>query len=234
MKKPTWLSAVLLVAGVLGLLVPTLTAGERQDVMLTYGDSQQLPTTVILPDGYASNVKYPVVLAFPPGPGTQGMVEAFLSNYWIQEGNRRGYILVSPAVLGPRLESVGRGVVEAVFAWMDENLSYDPARVTLAGQSNGGLGAFHVARIAPEKFNSIVVMPGGYGSAGDLGQLQGKPVLLAVGELDTRWVQLSHHTRDLLVLAGAQPRVDIIPGAGHVFPYPTGQLYDWIEEQHLK
>ena len=84
----------------------------------------------------------------------------------------------------------------------------------------------------PERFGSIIVMPGGYGSAGDLAQLEGKPVLLAVGERDTGWVQLSHRTRDLLVLADAQPRFDIIPGAGHVFPYPPNELYDWIEEQH--
>ena len=75
-------------------------------------------------------------------------------------------------------------------------------------------------------------MPGGYGSSGDLSQLTGKPVLLAVGESDTRWVQLAHHTRDLLVLASAEPRLDIVPGAGHVFPYRSDTLFDWIEQSH--
>lgn len=232
MRKHTLPAVALFVAVALGLFLPNLVAGERQSVTLTYGNGETLLTTVILPTGYASNVRCPVVLALPPGSGTPGMVDAFLSNYWIEEGDRRGFILVSPAILGPSLERVGRDVVEALFAWMDDNVSYDPDRVTLAGQSNGGLGAFHVARMMPERFGSIIVMPGGYGSAGDLAQLEGKPVLLAVGERDTGWVQLSHRTRDLLVLADAQPRLDIIPGAGHVFPYPPNELYDWIEEQH--
>ena len=164
MRKPTLLAIALFVALAPGLFVPNLVAGERQSVTLTYGNGETLLTTVILPTGYRSNVRYPVVLALPPGPGTQGMVDAFLSNYWIEEGDRRGFILVSPAILGPNLERVGRDVLEALFAWMEDNVSYDPDRVTLAGQSNGGLGAFHVARMMPGRFGSIIVMPGGYGS----------------------------------------------------------------------
>jgi dienelactone hydrolase len=160
------------------------------------------------------------------------MVDAFLRNYWLDEADLRGYILLSPAVFGPGLESGGRDVLDAVFGWADENISYDPERVVLAGQSNGGLGAFHVARVAPERFTAVVGMPGGYGSAGDLAQLAGKPVLLAVGERDTQWVQLANYTRDLLVLAGAEPRLDVIPGADHVFPYDPTTLFDWIERSY--
>ena len=209
-----------------------MTAGERRDVTLNYGAGQSLSLTVVLPVGYMPDIAYPLVFALPPGPGTPDMVNAFLGNYWLEQADRRGYILVSPAVLGPSLEDSAREVVDAVFDWVGENLSYDAARVTLAGQSNGGIGAFHVARAEPDRFGSIVVMPGGYGAPGDLAQLGGKPVLLAVGERDARWVVLTHRTRDLLVLAGAQPRVDVIPGAGHVFPYPANTLFDWIELSH--
>ncbi len=209
-----------------------MAAGERRSVTLNYGAGQSLALTVVLPVGYASEAEYPLVFALPPGPGTQDMVNAFLGNYWLDEADRRGYILVSPAVLGSSLESSASDVVDAVFDWVGDNLSYDAARVTLAGQSNGGIGAFHVARAEPNRFGSIVVMPGGYGAPGDLAQLGGKPVLLAVGERDTRWVTLTHRTRDLLVLAGAQPRIDIIPGAGHVFPYSPDTLFDWIELSH--
>ena len=45
-------------------------------------------------------------------------------------------------------------------------------------------------------------------------------------------IVMTNRTRDLLVLAGAEPRVDVIPGAGHVFPYPTDTLFDWIEGAH--
>jgi len=221
----------LLAAVAVGLGAPDGAAAERRQVTLRAG-GDSISLTVVLPDAYQDGGAHPVVLALPPGAGTRAMVDSILAAYWIEEGNRRGYVLVSPAVPGPDLESSGRGVLDSLFAWMDENLSYDPARVTLAGQSNGGLGAFYLARMAPERFSSIVVMPGGYGGRGDLDSMSGKPVLLLVGERDTGWVQLSEHTRDLLSLANARPRLQIIPGAGHVFPYPQTALYDWIEQYH--
>jgi pimeloyl-ACP methyl ester carboxylesterase len=117
---------------------------------------------------------------------------------------------------------------------MDRNVSYDPERMALVGQSNGGLGAFHVARVRPDWFTTMVVMPGGYGGRGELDMLEGMPVLLAVGEQDAGWVQLTHNTRDLLRLAGAEPTVSIVPGAGHVFPYDPEKLFDWIQASFLE
>ncbi len=232
MKNVSLLAVTLAVMVVLGVWVNSVEAGERRTVTLSYGGGENLSLTVVLPLGYTPDTEYPLVFALPPGPGTPEMVNAFLGNYWLDEADRRGYILVSPAIFGPNLEGSAAEVVDTVFDWVGENLSYDAARVTLAGQSNGGLGAFHLARADPDRFGSIVVMPGGYGSAGDLAQLGGKPVLLAVGERDTQWVTLTNRTRDLLVLAGAAPRVDVIPGAGHVFPYPVDTLFDWIEQAH--
>ncbi len=230
-KSLPWIAGLVLTV-LLGLWGLNMEAGERRNVTLNYGAGQSVSLTVVLPLGYTEAAEYPLVFALPPGPGNVDMVNAFLGNYWLDEADRRGYILVSPAVFGPGLETSARSVVEAIFEWVDANLSYDAARVTLAGQSNGGLGAFHVARVDPDRFGSIVVMPGGYGSSGDLVQLAGKPVLLTVGERDTQWVNLTRRTRDLLVLAGAEPRVDVIPGAGHVFPYPADTLFDWIELSH--
>ena len=83
----------------------------------------------------------------------------------------------------------------------------------------------------PDRFATVIVMPGGYGGDGDLNALKDKPVWLIVGERDQSFVQLAHRTRDFLVLAGAQPRLDILPGRGHVFPYPSDTLYDWIESK---
>jgi pimeloyl-ACP methyl ester carboxylesterase len=76
----------------------------------------------------------------------------------------------------------------------------------------------------------MIVMPGGYGGSGSLDMLAGKPILMAVGEQDTDWVQLAHTTRDLLRLADARPRLDVVPGAGHVFPYDPEDLFDWMEQ----
>ena len=202
---------------------------EREELTLTDGGGGRFRLTVIYPESYDLDSKHPVIFALPPGPGTPEMVDAILRNYWEDEGGVRGYVMVSPAVLGRSLEERAGDVLGRIFEWMDENVSYDTSRVTLVGQSNGGLGAFHAARAQPERFASIVVMPGGFGGEGFLDQLKGKPVWLLVGERDTVWVQLSERTRDLLSLAGAEPTLTVVPGQGHVFRFSPRRLYDWIE-----
>lgn len=211
------------------LLVADASARERRTVTLTSG-GVEFDMVVITPDIYSPNTVLPLIFALPPGSGDLSMVDAFLATYWIEEANRRGYILASPAVMGRNLETGAHGVLDAAFEWLDQNVRYDYDRVVLTGQSNGGLGAFHVVRVRPEWFSSMIVMPGGYGGSGSLDMLAGKPILLAVGEQDTNWVQLAHSTRDLLRLADARPRLDVVPGAGHVFPYDPENLFDWMEQ----
>jgi len=206
--------------------------GERKEPLLTDRVGGRFRLTVIYPQSYRLDSKHPVIFALPPGPGTPEMVNAILQNYWEDEGNLRGYVIVSPAVLGVSLAERAGEVIDRVFEWMDENVSYDASRVMLVGQSNGGLGVFHAARAQPERFASIVVMPGGFRGQGLLDQLKGKPVWLIVGERDTRWVQLSERTRDLLVQAGAAPTLTVVPGQGHVFRFSPHELYDWIEAVH--
>jgi pimeloyl-ACP methyl ester carboxylesterase len=202
------------------LAVPGEAHGrDRRTVRVTSDGGLEFEMVVITPDIYTPNSVLPLVLALPPGPGDVPMVDAFLENYWIEEANRRGYILVSPAVMGRSLETTAHDVLDAAFGWVDRNIRYDSDRLVLTGQSNGGLGAFHVVRVHPDWFAS-----------GSLDMLAGKPILMAVGEQDTDWVQLAHTTRDLLRLADARPRLDVVPGAGHVFPYDPEDLFDWMEQ----
>jgi pimeloyl-ACP methyl ester carboxylesterase len=203
-------------------------AGDRQTVRVDGGVAFDM--VVVTPDLVTPGVPAPLIFLLPPGPGDLSMVDAFLENYWLEEANRRGYVLVSPAVMGRSLETAAYDVLDAAFEWIEENVSYDKDRVVLAGQSNGGLGAFHALRVHPDWFSSMIVMPGGYGGSGSLEMLTGKPILLAVGEQDAGWVQLAHSTRDLLRLADARPRLDVVPGAGHVFPYDPEDLFDWMEQ----
>ncbi len=135
--KRTTLAVVLLL-----VVLTSARAGERRNIVLDLGNGEELPLTVILPSLYEEDGEHPVIFALPPGAGDRNMVNAILANYWTDEGDRRGYILVSPAVLGRSLEGRGHEVLDAVFTWMDENLSYDRTRVTLAGQSNGASAPF--------------------------------------------------------------------------------------------
>ncbi len=226
-------SLLVTVCALAGVLASPARAGAstREDVTLTTPAGLRFALAVVRPDAWTPESRLPVIFALPPGNGDINMVNAFLRNYWLEEADRRGYIIVSPAVLGSRLESTAGGVVDTVLAWLEDNEGgHDPARIALAGQSNGGRGAFHVVRARAGRFASVVVMPGGYSGAGSLEMLSGKPFLLTVGERDGAWVDLTRGTRDRLRAAGARVRVEVIPGAGHVFPYPPERLFDWIEQ----
>jgi dienelactone hydrolase len=122
-------------------------------------------------------------------------VDGFLRAYWLGEAAARGYYVVSPEIRGSDLADTAGEVIPALFAWMEEELDFDPDRVALAGASNGGRGIFFAARAAPERFRALIGLPGSYaGPAGDLAGLVGKPVWLMVGEEDTSWVAAAEET----------------------------------------
>ena len=58
-------------------------------------DGTPLRYTIVLPTVFTPAKTYPVLLAMPPGPQTEAMVEAGL-NYWRLEAQKRGWIVISP------------------------------------------------------------------------------------------------------------------------------------------
>ncbi len=199
-------------------------------VTITYGQGRSVPVAVQRPENSTSGAQYPVVIALPWGSGTQDLVLGIVATYWNEEAPARGYIVVSPAIVGPSLETEGE-FIPALFAWMDQNLSYDQGRVVLTGASNGGRGVFLAAAAAPESFAAFIGMPGEFtGDGSALAGLAGKPVWLMVGENDAGWRQAAQTTRDLLVSQGASVRLDVLAGQGHVLTIPQTDLMDWIDD----
>lgn len=175
---------------------------------------------------------HPVILALPWGSGSAELVDGFLRAYWLGEAAARGYYVVSPEIRGSDLADTAGEVIPALFAWMEEELDFDPDRVALAGASNGGRGIFFAARAAPERFRALIGLPGSYaGPAGDLAGLVGKPVWLMVGEEDTSWVAAAEETAAKLEEVGASVRLDILPAQGHVLILEIGPLFNGIDER---
>src|SRR5260370_17360691 len=51
---------------------------------------------IALPQDYDPDKTYPAVLAFPPGPQTQDMVQVTMMQNWWPQRDPRGYIVVVP------------------------------------------------------------------------------------------------------------------------------------------
>jgi poly(3-hydroxybutyrate) depolymerase len=116
---------------------------------------------VILPTPFDAARAYPTILAFGGGPQTMMMVDTGLNRYWGGEAQRRGYIVVSPAAPGGQMffENGARIFPEFLDMILRE-YRVQGGKMHVAGFSNGGISAFHVASLYPRYFWSVTGLPG--------------------------------------------------------------------------
>jgi poly(3-hydroxybutyrate) depolymerase len=116
---------------------------------------------VVLPNNYDPAKAYPGVLAFGGGPQTMTVIENSIRRNWQAEAERRGYIVVLP--VAPDGELFFQGGERIFPEFLDKILAdYKIAgnKVHIAGISNGGISAFHIAALHPQYFLSITAFPG--------------------------------------------------------------------------
>jgi dienelactone hydrolase len=208
---------------------PQVLDGEW--IRLTYGAGIPVDVAVVRPSGYSPTGQHPLILALPWGSGSPDLVLGMIDAYWDDEALARGFLVVSPAITGSTLESEATDFLPALFAWMDENLAYDPERVALVGASNGGRGVFHMLAADPTRFHALIGMPGAYdGPADALSGFAPNPAWLLVGEEDVAWVSRSQDTKLLLDSQGIPTTLEVVSGQGHVLLLDQRELTDWIED----
>src|SRR5262245_11228174 len=116
---------------------------------------------IALPTGYVAEKTYPAILAFPPGSQTMDMVLTTLLQNWIPEQDKRGYIVVIPAAPNGRA-FVGEGakVFPEFLDLLLREYKIRDNKFHVAGMSNGGRSAFHMAAMYPQYFLSVTGLPG--------------------------------------------------------------------------
>jgi dipeptidyl aminopeptidase/acylaminoacyl peptidase len=116
---------------------------------------------VVLPNNYDAGKAYPGVLAFGGGPQTMNVVDNVIARNFRDEAEKRGYIVVVPAAPNDQLFFEGG---ERIFPEFLKQILADykiqDHKFHIAGPSNGGIAAFHVASLNPEYFLSITAFPG--------------------------------------------------------------------------
>lgn len=207
--------------------------------MITYyqmqmSDGTQMAYGVVQPDAYDAENPVPVLLALPPGPQTQDMVVAGISGYWGQEALDRGWVVVSP--IAPNETLFFQGSEEYLPEFLDRiEQIYPPegGKFHLAGFSNGGISAFRIATLAPDRFHNMVVIPGlAHRPDFDrLDQIADIPVAMFVGEFDTGWIGPMQETATRLEELGGTVSLEIVPEEGHVIQSLSGgeRLFDIME-----
>jgi predicted peptidase len=194
---------------------------------------------VVLPKDYDPEKAYPAILAFPPGGQTLDMVFVTLTRNWAPEAQRRGYIVVIPAAqLGRLFVQDGARIFPEFLDKLLADYKIRDNKFHIAGMSNGGLSAFHIAASYPQYFWSVTGFPGYLPDAtpARVNALAKMCIYMHVGELDTDWRQSMQEQAAAFRAKGFTVRMTVEKGESHVIGALTGdgaaRLFEDIEAAH--
>jgi poly(3-hydroxybutyrate) depolymerase len=193
---------------------------------------------VVLPSGYDPAKPYPAVLAFGGGPQTMNMVDNILNRNFRAEAEKRGYIVVAPAAPDDQLFfEEGARIFPEFLKMILADYKIQDSKFHIAGPSNGGIAAFHVAAANPQYFLSVTAFPG-YMWEPTRAKLQAIAkmcVFMYVGENDEyMWHPEMKKEAELLTSTGTVARYTVEKGQPHrletLAGANAGRLFDGFEE----
>jgi poly(3-hydroxybutyrate) depolymerase len=209
-KSLLTMAAVLLIAGACAAEVLDKTASIA-------GTAVQYK--VVLPNGYDPAKTYPAVLAFPGGPQTMEMVDATLERNWRSQAERLGYIVIIPAAPNGQLFFEGGAkVFPAFLVKLLADYKILDNKFHMAGVSNGGLSAFHIAASYPQYFWSVTGLPGFLldPTPARVHALAKMCINMYAGEQDTDWLDSEREQSAKLRAQGLTVEFSEEKGEGHV------------------
>jgi len=193
---------------------------------------------VVLPNGYDPGQAYPAILALGGGPQTMNTVDRMLTRNFRAEAERRGYIVVAPAApAGELFFDGGERVIPDFLTTILAEYKIRDGKFHIAGPSNGGIAAFHVAAAYPQYFLSVTAFPGymWQPTAAKLEAISRLCVFMYVGEFDHyRWHGEMERETEFLRSRGTRARYTVEKGQPHGIETLAGagaaRLFDGFEE----
>ena len=191
---------------------------------------------VLLPPGYDPAKAYPLVLVFTGGGQAIAAAENTLKVDWQGEAEKRGYIVVSPAAPDGQLFFEDGDKVFPAFLDMIRKTWKVPGKIHIAGHSNGGLSAFHIAAKYPAYFSTVTGYPGLYQDNPEADYPAGLKAMclyMHAGELDPEWQgAMAREAKDMSA-KGFRIKMTVEPGQTHRLKAPeiglSKRLFDEIE-----
>jgi poly(3-hydroxybutyrate) depolymerase len=235
MKQHRW-KMLLPMAALVTLASPSLKADVLEKTKQIGGITVHYK--VVLPNNYDATRAYPGVLGFGGGPQTMNVVDSVIARNFRDEAEKRGYIVVVPAAPDDQLFFEGG---ERIFPEFLKQILADykiqDNKFHIAGPSNGGIAAFHVASLNPQYFLSITAFPGYLWeeTPAHIQAISKMCITMFVGELDPMgWQGLMEKqasefrargmTAQYIVEKGQPHRMETLAGAN------AGRLFDLFEQ----
>jgi poly(3-hydroxybutyrate) depolymerase len=176
-------------AGALALLA--VTGAARAEIVGKSGRfaGETVDYKVSLPPGYSPDKSYPMVLMFTGGGQALQAAQNSIEQDWQAEADKRGYVVISPAAPDGDLFFQGGDKVFPAFLDMIRKDYRIVGKIHIAGHSNGGLSAFHIAAKYPAYFSTVTGYPGLYEDIAGAPMSRLKPLCLYMhaGSLDEEW-----------------------------------------------
>ena len=193
---------------------------------------------VVLPNGYDAAKAYPAILAFGGGPQTMNTVDNVLNRNLRAEAEKRGYIVIAPAAPNDELFfEDGARIIPDFLKMIQADYKIQDNKFHIAGPSNGGIAAFHVAALNPNSFLSVTAFPGYMWepSPAKLQAISKMCVFMYVGENDQyRWHAEMQKEAETLRAKGTVARYTVEKGQPHrmetLADASAGRLFDNFEE----
>jgi predicted esterase len=193
---------------------------------------------VVLPNGYDPAKTHPAILAFGGGPQTMNTVDNVLTRNLRPEAEKRGYIVIAPAAPDDQLFfEEGARIFPAFLKMILADYKIQDNKFHIAGPSNGGIAAFHVAAANPQYFLSITAFPGYMWepSVAKLQAISKMCVFMYVGENDPyMWHEEMKQEAEWLRSKGTVARYTVEKGQPHrmetLADANAGRLFDNFEE----
>jgi predicted esterase len=192
----------------------------------------------VLPNGYDPAKAYPAILAMGGGPQNMNTVDGILARNFRAEAEARGYIVVAPAAPDDQLffEEGDRIFPDFLNMILADHKIRDN-KFHIAGPSNGGIAALHVAAANPQYFLSATAFPGYMWepTAAKLQAIAKMCVFMYVGEFDPyMWHSEMKREAETLRAKGTVARYSVEQGQPHrldTLAGPNaGRLFDGFEE----
>src|SRR5262245_49348133 len=193
---------------------------------------------VVLPNAYDPSKAYPAVLALGGGPQTMNTVDSALNRNFRAEAEKRGYIVVAPAAPNDQLFfEDGARIFPEFLKMILADYKIKDNKFHIAGPSNGGIAAFHVAAANPQYFLSVTAFPGYMWepSTAKLQAISKMCVFMYVGEMDEyMWHGEMNREAEFLRSKGTVARYTVEKGQPHrldTLAGPNaGRLFEGFEE----
>jgi surfactin synthase thioesterase subunit len=184
---------------------------------------------------FIESTKSKLLLALPPGAQDEADASAYES--WLPSLKAAGWATLIP--LAPKGKSFFHGSETKIPALLDYVLGQLETKkentFALFGASNGGISAFRVGTLFPERFHSITVMPGWPKPADEarLEKVLHLPITFIVGEKDDRWLRKSELFVNRINQMGGKASLEIIPNEDHyvVLRYPISKLIETLRKK---